>query len=249
MMRALAVLGLMLLAVPAVAQEKFVNSDASVRTTLDFKVPAAQIQKLLPDGWEIDSPTTGASTGSNLRVTFIEGVWGEDPQGKALPQGRNVVIGSLVKKKGSEAGGLMLVGGLTAGNPPGVYGVYSKATTTSQRTLRTGGDGVATTEEVWNAKADTGDAIDLQLQYVRGTPVRGKIDIRVYSGAKPEFYRIYRYTYGADVPRGVGTSPERVKAFSFKAAGPKLGPLFEGAEIVAITALPYYSRQVFLPGS
>lgn len=248
-MRALAVFGLMLLAAPAVAQEKFVNSDASVRTTLDFKVPAAAIQKLLPDAWEIDSSTIGASSGSNLRVTFIEGIWSEDAQGKPLPTGRNIVIGSMVKKKVSTDRGLMMVGGLTTGAPPGVYGVYSKATTTSQRTLRTGGDGVATTEEVWNAKADTSDAIDLQLNYVRGTPVRGNVDVRVYSGAKPEFYRIYRYIQGADVLRGVRTAPERVKAFNFKASGPKLGPLFEGAEIVAITALPYYSRQVFLPGS
>ena len=82
-MRALAVFGLMLLAAPAVAQEKFVNSDASVRTTLDFKVPAAAIQKLLPDAWEIDSSTIGASSGSNLRVTFIEGIWSEDEIGRA----------------------------------------------------------------------------------------------------------------------------------------------------------------------
>ena len=72
-MRARVVLVALLFATPAFAQEKFVSSDASVRTILEFKVSAASIQKLLPDGWEINSPTSGPATGSNLRITFIEG--------------------------------------------------------------------------------------------------------------------------------------------------------------------------------
>jgi hypothetical protein len=248
-MRAFVVLSALLLATPALAQEKLVSNDASVRTSLTFKASAAAVQKVLPEGWEINSPSSGPAAGSNLLVVFIEGVFAEDPQAKPTPVGRNIVIGVPVRKKGSEAGGIMLVGGLTAGNPPGVYGVYSRGSTTSQRTLRTGPDGIATTEEVWESKADDGDAIQLQLQYVRGTAVSGKVDLRYYSAAKPEFYRIYRYTQAADVLRGQGTAPDRIKSYAFKALGPKLGPLFEGAEVVSITALPYYSRQVYLPGS
>jgi len=249
-MRAFAVFGLLLLAAPAVAQEKFVSSDASVRTILDFKAPAAAVQKLLPGGWELDSPSSGSATGSNLRITFSEGVWGEDAQGKPTPTGRTITVGFLAKKKGAEVGGLMLVNGLTAGAAPGAYGVYAKASTTSQRTLRTGADGATTVEEVWDAKAENGDAVQLQLQYVRAPAVRGKVDLRVYSGAKPEFYRIYRYTLATDALRGVGTAGDRVRAFTFKASGPKLAPLFDGSEqLVAITSVPYYSRQVFLPGS
>jgi hypothetical protein len=248
-MRAFVIFSALLLATPALAEEKLVSNDASVRTSLTFKAQAAAVEKLLPEGWEVASPSSGPATGSNLVITFIEGVFGEDPQGKPTPAGRNIVIGVPARKKGAEAGGIMLVGGLTAGNPPGVYGVYSRGITASQRTLRTGADGVATTEEVWDSKADNGDAIQLQLQYVRGPAVRSKVDLRYYSGAKPEFYRIYRYTQAADVLRGAGTAPERVKSYTFKASGPKLGPLFEGTEVVSITALPYYSRQVFLPGS
>lgn len=248
-MRAFAVFAALLLVTPALAQEKLVSNDASVRTTLTFKASADAIQKVLPAGWEINSPSSGPATSSNLVITFIEGVFGEDPQGKPAPAGRNIVIGVPAKKKGADASGIMLFAGLTAGNPPGVYGVFSRGTTTSQRTLRTGPDGVATTEEVWDSKADDGDAIQLQLQYVRGTAVRGKVDLRYYSAAKPEFYRIYRYTQAADVVRGEGAAAERLRTFAFKATGPKLGPLFEGAEVVSITALPYYSRQVFLPGS
>jgi len=88
------------------------------------------------------------------------------------------------------------------------------------------------------------------LHYARGTAAAEKIDIRMYSGAKPGFYRIYRYTQAVDVVRGAGAASERLKSYTFKAAGPTLAPLFDGTEqLISITALPYYSRQVFLPGS
>jgi hypothetical protein len=88
------------------------------------------------------------------------------------------------------------------------------------------------------------------MHYVRGVAAAEKIDVRVYSGAKPEFYRIYRYTQAADVVRGPGAASERVKSFAFKATGPKLAPLFDGSEqLVSVVAVPYYSRQVHLPGS
>jgi len=50
-MRACVVLAALLCATPALAQEKYVNSDASMRTVVDFKAPAATVEKLLPDGW------------------------------------------------------------------------------------------------------------------------------------------------------------------------------------------------------
>src|SRR5262249_62286590 len=107
-----------------------------------FRVRPAATQKLWPAAWEIASSPIGAPSGSNLRVTFIEGIWSEDAQGKPLPTGRNIVIGSMVKKKVSTDRGLMMVGGLTTGAPPGVDRAYSKPTTTSQRSLRPGGPGV-----------------------------------------------------------------------------------------------------------
>jgi hypothetical protein len=246
-MRVFVLLGGLLLATHAAAQEKFVMSDASVRTLLYYKAPSAAVQKMLPDGWEVDSPSSGPSAGANLRIVFIETVWSETAQGKSLPPGRPIVISVPAKKKGAEDRGEMVIGGLS--NGPGPYGVYAHASTTSQRTLLTDTHDAATIEESWNSKADNGDAIELQLQYVRGVAATSKTEVRDYSAAKLGFYRIYRYTQAADVLRGVGASSERLKAFTFKATGPTLGPLFDGTEqIVSITAQPYYSRQIFLPG-
>jgi len=228
----------LLLGTPAIAQEKFVSSDASVRTILNYKAPSTAVQKLLPDGWEVDSSSSGPSAGANLRITFIDGVWTDDPQGKSLQVGPTIVIGVPVKKKGAEVGGQMVFGGLTSGNAPGTYGVYARASTNVQRVLRTGPDRAVTVEETWTSKADNGDAIELQMQYVRGIAATSKIDVRTYSGAKPEFYRIYRYTQAADVLRGAGAQSERVKAFTFKASGPTLSPLFDGTEQIVINRAP-----------
>jgi hypothetical protein len=40
-----------------------------------------------------------------------------------------------------------------------------------------------------------------------------------------------------------------VLRFSLKASGRKIAPLFDGSEqLVAVTAIPWYSRQVYVPG-
>ena|SRR6516162_8563708 len=54
---AAAVLALMAAANGALASEKLVATDASVRTILAFKVPDAAALKLLPEGWQVSPPS------------------------------------------------------------------------------------------------------------------------------------------------------------------------------------------------
>jgi hypothetical protein len=58
---------LVLAASPAFAQgkEKLFATDLSVRTILAFQLPETLVQKLLPVGFEVNSPTTTAPAGSN----------------------------------------------------------------------------------------------------------------------------------------------------------------------------------------
>ena len=81
-MRAFLLSLLMLLAGPALAQEKLVGTNMDVRTILNFKVADAVIQKLLPPGWEVNSATSGPSAGANLRVTFVDQMAAHDATGK-----------------------------------------------------------------------------------------------------------------------------------------------------------------------
>ena len=133
-MRALLLIAAFLFAATAVAQEKHVGTDASVRTLLNFKAPDGAVQKLLPAGWQVDASTSGPNAGANLRITFIDGVWSHNSQGKPQPAtGRNITIGVPVKMQGAETRGIMLFGGFTTGAAPGVYSVFTKSNVTSPK--------------------------------------------------------------------------------------------------------------------
>jgi hypothetical protein len=97
--------------------------------------------------------------------------------------------------------------------------------------------------------SDEAHALKIELQYVRGTAARSQVETKVYSAAKPDFFRIYRTELAADVARSAATDVDRVLRFSLKASGRKIAPLFDGSEqLVAVTAIPWYSRQVYVPG-
>ena len=131
----------------------------------------------------------------------------------------------LFRSKSTGDQGNMQLAGLT-GAAPGPYGVYAKGTSTVRRSASTATDGVTTIDESWDFRGDE-EAVQLQLQYVRGPVIVSKVDSRIYSGAKPDFYRIYRFDQGADVLRGVGVDGQRVKSLAFKATGGKFAALFE----------------------
>ena len=97
-------------------------------------------------------------------------------------------------------------------------------------------------------KADDGSALEIELQFARGVPVRGKGEAKPYSAAKPEFYRIYRFDQATDVARSTATATDRVSRFTFKASGPKLAPVFDGSQqLIRLTSVPFYSRSIYLP--
>ena len=81
-----------------------------------------------------------------------------------------------------------------------------------------------------------------------GVPANSKVEQKVYSAAKPDFFRIYRFEMASEVVRSVPTGVDRVSQVSFKATGGALGALFDGSQqLISVTSIPWYSRQVFLP--
>jgi hypothetical protein len=240
------------LALYAFAQsEKFVATEADIRTVLHFKVSDGAIKKLLPAGWEVGSPTSGPFTGVNLQVIFLDRLLVRDPEGKPLTPMRLAVPVIPAKKTGADARGLMVVGGL-ASHPngvPGAYGNYMKARADVERKVRTDAADVSTVEESWDFRGDEGDQLQLQIQYVRGMPAQSKAEAKVYSALKPDFYRIYRIEQAVDVVSGAGAT-DRVQQISFKAAGARFGPVFDGSEqLIGVTSVPWYIRSTHLPGS
>lgn len=232
------------------AAEKPVGTYGELRTVLSFKVPDANAQKLLPEGWQLSPASTGPSKDANLNVVLIDVLTVQNPDGSPGETYRAAVLVVPAKKKGTDATVAMVVGGLasTPGSVPGAYGNFTLASTTVDRHIHTDPAGKSNVEEAWEFKGDGGDAIQLQLQFVRGVAARSKLEVMPHSGVKPDFYRIYRIEQAADVVRSTATGTDRAEKYVFKATGAKLSPLFDGSEqLVSITSLPFYTRQISLP--
>jgi hypothetical protein len=246
-MRALLLAVLALAASPALAQEKLVGTNMDVRTILHFKVSDAAIQKLLPAGWEVN-PATGPAAGANLRVTFVDQMAAADATGKPQAPVRNLIFGIPAKRAG-ESGGLLIFAGLSPG-AGGPYGASMKAVNTVERKIAHAPGAPSIVDESWDYKAENGHAASLQVQHVRGTAERNKAELRVYAQPKPEFYRIYRFEQGVDVVLAADGNSERLKKITFKASGEKLSPLFDGSEkLISVISVPWYQREIYLPGS
>jgi hypothetical protein len=233
----------------AAAAEKPVGTYGELRTILTFKVPDAAVQKLLPEGWQASPATTGPSKDANLTVAFLDVLTVQKPDGSSGETYRVAALAVPAKKKVTDTTVPMVVGGLsTPPNAPGAYGNFALASATVDRHIHTDAAGKTSVEESWEFKGDGGDAIQLQLQFDRGVANRSKLEAMPHSAVKPEFYRIYRIEQAADVVRSTATGTDRSQQYAFKATGGKLSSLFNGSEqLVSITSMPFYTRQVSLP--
>jgi hypothetical protein len=231
------------------AGEKLSGSSVEVRTILAFKVSDGAAQKLVPEGWEISPPVAGPTKGSNLILLLIDSISALDADGKAVTPLRGAVFAIPARKKGTEAAITMVVYGIVGKDAtPGAYGVYVPGQTANERKVKTAMDGKAVADETWLVRSDDENAIEAQVQWERATTAQAKLEAKVYSGAKPEFFRIYRWEQVADVARSTPMGVDRVTRISVKGSGSKLGPLFDGSEqLVGVISLPLYARTVFLP--
>jgi hypothetical protein len=155
-----------------------------------------------------------------------------------------------VKKVGTSALTFMVAYGIVVGeSAPGAYGVYSQGTAAIERKVAISADGKSSGVETWELQSADGGALSVQLEYGRGPTTRStNLEAKVYSAARPEFFRIYRWEQVADVARSAALGIERVTKFSLKVSGAKLGALFDGTEqLLNVTSVPSYSRSVFLP--
>jgi hypothetical protein len=248
-MRFLLSIALLLFAAPTFAQERLSGSNVDIRIGMAFKVSEAALSKLVPAGWEISPVASGPSQGANLNLTLVNQSIGFDPEGKPLTTTRGVAVSVPMKRKGSDATVAMIIAGLfTPNGAPGAYGLYLPAQVTVDRKLRTERDGKTTVEESWELRAEGGNFLQIQVHYAPGAATKGKVEARVYSALKPDFFRIYRFEQATDVVRSVPAGIDRASFVGLKASGDKLGMLFDGShQLISVTAIPWYSRQVYLP--
>ena len=238
-------------ALAAARAETFVEQNAEFRMQLDFVVPDAALRKFLPAGWEPNIATQGPAKDCNVRLIFIDRIDVTGADGAPVGSSRLVYLAAPVKQSGSSNAGQMIIAGLTSDpkDAPGPFGNYELATTVNvDRSLKaTGKD--ALMEENWEFVAANGERLEIHVKYERAPARKGGAEVKFFSPSNPSSYQIFKVEQGIDIMRNA-TVPirDRVKEFSYKASGGRLGPLFDGTEkVVSIDSFHWYNRGVYQP--
>jgi hypothetical protein len=238
-------------ALSAARAETFVEQNAEFRMQLDFVVPDAALRKFLPAGWEPNIATQGPAKDCNVRLIFIDRIDVTGADGAPVGSSRLVYLAAPVKQSGSSNAGQMIIAGLTSDpkDAPGPFGNYELATTVNvDRSLKaTGKD--ALMEENWEFVAANGERLEIHVKYERAPARKGGAEVKFFSPTNPSSYQIFKVEQGIDIMRNA-TVPirDRVKEFSYKASGGRLGPLFDGTEkVVSIDSFHWYNRGVYQP--
>ena len=235
----------------AYAETHTENVVAEQRTYVFLQVAPSAAQAFVPQGWTLN-PAAMADKDANLVMVWIDRKLALTPDGKPLQSGTNRLLVLLVPVKGSNGEAVnMVVGGysMDPGGAPGAYKAYGAGPVTVDRAEKSNGKLESTVEETWAAKGPDGTSVNLHLTFTRGVPVASSFDLRIFSAAEPNFYRIYRGDQVVDFVRSVNTGVNRVPMVELKVTGSgKLATAVNGSEkIIAINTMPFYRRNTFLP--
>ena len=234
------------------SSETKVGSNIDVRTIVAVKIAEVEAQKLLPPGWQVNPIASGPNQGATLTMTFIDQLLNQDPEGKpaAAASTRTLAFGVPAKNATTGAAGNNVVRTFTTNpaGPPGAYRVGKLGSMRLEQSIKATDNEPATVSERWEVRDQSGGTVTLALEYTRALPARNKGESKVYGGPDPNFFRIYRTDAGADVLRSTATGVDRVKKVSLRVTIADLKKAFDGSEqIVSITAIPWYVREVALP--
>ena len=230
-----------------------VDQAAEHRFQLDFRVPDAALQKMLPAGWEPAIATQGPAKDANLRMIFIDRVAVIGADGKPVGNGtsRLVYLAIPVKQTAGGATGQMIVHGLTenAADAPGAFGVYQHAATATMSRAAAAMGGKTTGAEDWEFKAANGEFMQVHVTYERGPATKGGAEVKFFNPTDPTKFQVFKTDQAIDIIRNVTTNPpDRVKEFSYKAGGGKIAALFDGTEkVLSWDVFPWYVRTVTTP--
>lgn len=233
---------------PAFAEKQTETIVAEQRTSISLRIATEAAQSLLPAGWTV----AAGPTAPNLSLAFMDRKLALGPDGKPLLSGVNRVLVMSVSAKNTQTGEVkgLIVGGYSAdpAGVPGAYNVYKSGSIDLARSEKIEGMSGNTVNEQWTVKDADGGVLSVNLIFTRGVPTFAPFELKIYSGADPSFYRIYRGEQATDALRGPNAAADRVQSITVKATGGRLGKLIgETAQVVSVSNTPFYARRTFLP--
>jgi hypothetical protein len=235
-----------------VQAETLLEQSAEHRYQLDFHVPDAALQKMLPKGWVPAVATAGPAKDANLRMIFIDRIGVVGPDGKPIGRAsRMVYLASPVKQAVGDGAGQMIIAGLTdnAADAPGAFGVYQLATTAKMTRGASASAGTEMAEEDWDFAGANGEHMQVHVKYERAPAVKGGGEVKFFNPADPSKFQIFKTEQTTDITRNATTNPpDRVKEFNYRAGGGRIASLFDGTEkVLSWDSQPWYTRSVIAP--
>ena len=238
----------------AALAQTLLEYSAEARFQLDFHVPDAALNAMLPPGFTLNVATQGPAKDANIRVIFVDRMTINGADGKPVGKGssRLVYLAAPVKDA-SGANAQLVVGGLTddPADVPGPFGNYLLATThTMQRSTNSTGTGPVIDSQDWVFQAAGGERLELHIKYEHGVGNKGApADVKFYSAKSPAVAQLSRQEQVLDILRNVTTNPpDRVKEFSFKGSGGSYAKLFDGTErVLSWDNIVWINRSVLQP--
>jgi hypothetical protein len=239
---------------PAAFGQTLLEYSAEARFQLDFHVPEAALNAMLPPGFTLNVATQGPAKDANIRVIFVDRMTINGADGKPVGKGssRLVYLAAPVKDA-SGANAQLVVGGLTDDptDAPGPFGNYLLASThTMQRSTANTGNGPLIDSQDWVFQAASGEHLELHVKYEHGVGNKGApADVKFYSAKSPSVAQLSRQEQVLDILRNVTTNPpDRVKEFSFKGSGGSYAKLFDGTErVLSWDNIVWLNRSVMQP--
>jgi len=236
---------------PIAGAETLVENSMEFRFQLDFHVNDAALQKLLPAGWEPVVATQGPAKDANVRVIFIDRIDVTNPDGTPKTTDQLVYVAIPVKQTGTSNAGQMIIGGLVsdAKEAPGPFGNYMAASAKASRSFGTA-NGVTQGEENWEFVAPNGERFETHLKYERGAGRKNATqEVKFFNPGNPSSYQIFKVDSGIDIMKNASVPvKDRVKEFSYKVSGGKLGALFDGTEkVLSWDSFHTYNRAILTP--
>ena len=145
----------------------------------------------------------------------------------------------------------MIIAGLSAEakEVPGAFGNYELATSHKMSRSIVDDGGAAIGEETWSLAAASGEKLEVHIKYERAAARKGSQEVKFFSPANPSSYLIFKVDSGIDIMRNA-TVPvrDRVKEFSYKILGGRLGAMFDGTErVVSLDSFHWYNRGIYQP--
>ena len=105
-------------------------------------------------------------------------------------------------------------------------------------------------DESWEFISSGGERFETRIRYERGPARRNPTqEVKFYNPGNPSAYQIFKVDSGLDIMKNASVPvKDRVKEFSYKITGGKLGALFDGTEkVLSWDSFHWYNRGIYNP--